>query len=69
MRGLIAVILALYSGKTPQEVVKADIDALFGELGLETHLSPSRRNGFFSMVNRIKALAIRKIADADHASV
>ena len=57
VRGLIAVLFAAYSDKTPDEILAFDLDAFFGELGLESHLSPNRRNGFFSMVERIKATA------------
>lgn len=57
VRGLIAVLQAALSGKTPQEIVDSDLDALFNQLGLDTHLSPTRRNGFFSMVERIKSVA------------
>lgn len=54
VKGLIAVLLAAYSGKTPDEVAALDIHALFSKLGLSEHLSTNRRNGFFSMVERIQ---------------
>jgi cysteine desulfuration protein SufE len=57
VKGLIAVLLAAYSGKTPAEIAGLDIDALFRKLGLAEHLSANRRNGFFSMVERIKCEA------------
>ena len=56
VKGLIAVILAAYDGKTKEEIAKVDIDGIFQKLGLETHLSPTRRNGFFSMVSKIRGL-------------
>jgi len=56
VKGLIAVILAAYDGKTKEEIADVDIDSIFQKLGLETHLSPTRRNGFFSMVSKIKSL-------------
>lgn len=57
VRGLIAVLLVVYQGKTPTEVGAIDIDAIFKTLGLDTHLSMNRRNGFSAMVQRIRALA------------
>lgn len=55
VRGLIAVLLALYSGKTPAEILSVDARAVLGTLGLDTHLSQQRSNGLFSMVERIRA--------------
>ena len=56
VRGLIAVLLTAYQDKTLEEVAKTDINAAFAKLGLDQNLSPNRRNGFFSMVERIKHL-------------
>jgi cysteine desulfuration protein SufE len=55
VRGLVAVLLALVQGRTPEQVLAADAKALFAELGLAEHLTPQRSNGFFSMVERIRA--------------
>jgi cysteine desulfuration protein SufE len=55
VRGLIAVLMALYAGQTADEAKKIDVEAEFSRLGLDQHLSPNRRNGFFSMVERVKA--------------
>ncbi len=57
VKGLIAVILAAYSGKTADEIQKVDIDGIFKTLGLDMNLSPTRRNGFFAMVEKIKSIA------------
>lgn len=57
VRGLVAILLAIYSGKSPGEIVDIDIRDIFQKLDLENHLSPSRSNGFFSMVERIRGLA------------
>lgn len=57
VKGLIAILLLAYSGKNAAEIASVDIEGIFKQLGLEQHLSPNRRNGFFSMVGRIKALA------------
>lgn len=55
VRGLIAVLMAVFKGKSREEARDADVGEVFARLGLEGHLSPNRRNGFFSMVERIKA--------------
>lgn len=57
VKGLIGILLLAYSGKTREEIQSTDIQQIFSRLGLEKHLSPNRRNGFFSMVERIKQLA------------
>lgn len=57
VKGLLAIILMVYSGRTPQEILKTDIKEIFTRLGLEQNLSPNRRSGFFATVERIKALA------------
>ena len=54
VRGLIAVLFALFQGKPADEVLKTDAKAVFTELGLQDHLTPQRSNGFFSMVERIR---------------
>ncbi len=59
VRGLIAVLQIILSGKTFDEIVAEDVEADFNRLGLDAHLSPTRRNGFFSMVARVKAEASR----------
>ncbi len=56
VRGLIYIVLAGYQDKTSGEIAAVDIGKAFDSLGLGGHLSPSRRNGFFAMVERIKAL-------------
>ena len=55
VRGLVAVLFAMVQGRTPEAVLAADAKALFTELGLAEHLTPQRSNGFFSMVERIRA--------------
>jgi len=57
VKGLIAILLAVYSGRTSQEVLDADIKTIFSRLGLDRHLSPSRRNGLNGMVERIRSIA------------
>jgi cysteine desulfuration protein SufE len=55
VRGLIAILLALYSGKTAQEILSTDAVAVFDRLGLREHLTPQRSNGFRSMAERIRS--------------
>ncbi len=55
VNGLIAIMQMIYADKTPEEIQTIDVKAIFAKLGLETHLTPNRRNGFFSMVERLKA--------------
>jgi cysteine desulfuration protein SufE len=55
VRGLIAILFALFSGKHAGEILSADANALFERLGLREHLTPQRSNGFRSMVERIRA--------------
>ena len=54
VRGLIAILFALYSGKPARGILSSDAIALFEKLGLREHLTPQRSNGFRSMVNRIQ---------------
>jgi cysteine desulfuration protein SufE len=53
VRGLIAVLFALYSGKGAKDILSTDAIKLFEKLGLRDHLTPQRSNGFRSMVDRI----------------
>ncbi len=64
VRGLIAILFALYSGKPAPEIVDTDAVALFERLGLREHLTPQRSNGFRSMVERIKSDARAALAQA-----
>jgi cysteine desulfuration protein SufE len=64
VRGLIAVLFALYSGQHAQDILKTDAVALFEKLGLREHLTPQRSNGFRSMVNRIQRDAQAALAAA-----
>lgn len=57
VRGLIAILLALYSGRSAAEIMAIDAEAFLKELGLDQHLTPQRSNGLRSMVARIRAEA------------
>lgn len=54
VRGLIALLLVAYNNKTAAEIADVNIENFFAQLGLQKHLSPNRRNGFFAMVEKIK---------------
>ncbi len=57
VNGLIAVLLSAYNGRSPQDARTFDAVSLFKRLGLEEHLSPTRRNGLHAMIERVRALA------------
>lgn len=58
VRGLIALVMAAYDGKTADQIQTFDIDAYFDQLGLVSHLSPSRGNGLKAIVEQIKQTAV-----------
>jgi cysteine desulfuration protein SufE len=62
VRGLIAILFALFSGKHAREILTADAIATFERLGLREHLTPQRSNGFRSMVERIRTDARAALA-------
>ena len=64
VRGLIAILFAIYSGKHAREILGTDAVALFEQMGLREHLTPQRSNGFRSMVQRIKSDAMAAMAAA-----
>ncbi len=55
VRGLVALVLALYSEQTASHILATDAQGLFQSLGLSAHLTPQRTNGVRSMVERIKS--------------
>jgi cysteine desulfuration protein SufE len=57
VRGLIAIVLAALNDRSAQEIVETDMEALFDELELLQHLSPTRGNGLRAMIERIRAIA------------
>lgn len=54
VRGLVAILLALYSGRKASEILTTDAEGTLRTLGLDEHLTPQRSNGLRSMVNRIR---------------
>ena len=57
VKGIIAVILAIYANKSAKEIKEIEVEDFFAKLGLGEHLSPSRRNGMMSMVDKIRFYA------------
>lgn len=64
VRGLIAVLFAIFSGKPAKDILSADALALFERMGLREHLTPQRSNGFRAMVERIRSEARTALAAA-----
>ncbi len=54
VRGIVAIILIIFAHKTPQEIKEIAVENIFAKLGLQDHLSPSRRNGLASMAEKIR---------------
>lgn len=57
VKGLLALVLAAYNGKSSEEILDFDIDAYFDSLDLMSHLTPTRGNGLRAMVGRIREIA------------
>ena len=62
VRGLVAIVLAVYSGKPASEIAATDAIEIFDRIGLVEHLSSQRANGLRSMVRRIRQEATAKVA-------
>ena len=60
VKGLIGLVLMVYEGQTPAEILTTDLSNLFGELKLDSHLSANRRNGFMSMIGTIQNFAQKR---------
>lgn len=56
VRGLVALLMKVYSGATPDEILATE-PTFIGDIGLQSHLSPSRTNGLMSMIKQIKYYA------------
>ncbi len=57
VRGLLSVLLSIYSGRTGEEILAIDIKDVLRRLDFEAQISPNRANGFHSAIERIRALA------------
>ena len=64
VRGLVAVMLALYSGRRASEILTTDAEDTVRTLGLDEHLTPQRANGLRSMVKRMRSDAELALARA-----
>ncbi len=64
VRGLIAILLTIQSGRTAREILESDPIAIFDELGFKEHLTPQRSNGLRALVERIKNDAREVLASA-----
>jgi len=64
VQGLVAITIAVFSGKTAQDILGTDVDGVFKTLGLQEHLTPQRSNGLKSMIGRIRADAESALAAA-----
>jgi cysteine desulfuration protein SufE len=64
VRGLVAILIALYSGKSARDIVATDALELFDRIGLRENLTPQRSNGLRSMVERIRTEASAALATA-----
>lgn len=63
VRGLVAIMLALFSAKRASQILATDAEATMREFGLDEHLSPQRANGLRAMIRRIKREAEVALAD------
>jgi cysteine desulfuration protein SufE len=64
VRGLVAILFALYSGKHAKDILDIDALAIFERMGLRENLTPQRSNGLRSMIERIRAEARAALAPA-----
>ena len=57
VKGIVALLIRVLSGHTPQEILDADL-YFIGEIGLKEHLSPTRSNGLLAMVKQMRMYAL-----------
>lgn len=62
VKGLIAILFLIYSGRTPREIASTDAQPILDRLDLAQHLSPMRTNGLYSMMRRINEMAAEAAA-------
>jgi len=61
VRGIIAVVLTIFKDKSAQNILDIDVEEIFGNMGLKEHITPNRRNGMLSMVDKIKYYAAQSL--------
>lgn len=59
VKGLIAILFAIHDGKSPEQIKSIDAESYLTQLGLDQHLAPSRTNGLYAMLGRIRDMANR----------
>lgn len=59
VKGLVAMLVIIFDGKTPPEIASFDVDSLFKQLGLDENLSPNRHVGMYAMVKKIREIAVK----------
>lgn len=57
VKGIIAIVLSIFTHKTPKQIKEIEVENIFAKLGLSEHLSPSRRNGLGAMTEKIRYYA------------
>ena len=67
VKGLLAILLTLFSGQTPAAILAVDADAQLARLELDQHISPNRRNGVASVVRIIRAVARERAGMAEES--
>ena len=65
VRGLVAIMMVLYSGKRASEIMAINPEAILRKLGLDEHLTPQRSNGLRAMIGRIRGEAQNALAPAE----
>ncbi|MBN1516502.1 SufE family protein [Candidatus Sumerlaeota bacterium] len=67
VKGLIAILMVCYNARTPQEIIGFEFDKFIERLALSQHLSPTRSNGLYEMVKRIRQLAVEAASKGGEA--
>lgn len=61
VRGIIAVVLEIFKDKPAQEILDIDVEEIFDKMGLREHITPNRRSGMLSMVDKIKYYSAKSL--------
>lgn len=65
VRGIIAIVLEIFKDKTAQEILDIDVEKIFDKMGLKEHITPNRRSGMLSTVDKIKYYAAQALGTED----
>ena len=63
VRGIIAIVFEIFKDKSAQEILDIDVEEIFDKMGLREHITPNRRSGMLSMVDKIKYYAEQKLKE------